>query len=42
MNSIIYMLLIMLILIDTRLLYFNNVNQLLELSLAVLALFFAL
>lgn len=40
-NSIIYMLLIMLILIDTRLLYFNNVNQLLELSLAVLALFFA-
>ena len=41
MNSIIYMLLIMLILIDTRLLYFNNVNQLLELSLAVLALFFA-
>lgn len=31
----------MLILIDTRLLYFNNVNQLLELSLAVLALFFA-
>ena len=27
--------------LDTRLLYFNNVNQLLELSLAVLALFFA-
>ena len=40
-NSIIYMLLIVLILIDTRLLYFDNVNQLLELSLAVLALLFA-
>lgn len=40
-NSIIYMLLIVLILIDTRLLYFNNVNQLLELSLAIFALLFA-
>lgn len=40
MNSIIYILIIAVVLIDTRFLYFNNVNQLLELIFAIFALLF--